>query len=148
MQDRQIILTRFLNAPPATVWRAWTNPDLLPRWFGPEGFSCKTKEIDLRQGGLWRFDMIAPDGTVFANRHRFTLSEPPHRLHFLLDDDSDRNAPISVEVTLTADGSGTGLTMQMTFPTTEGRAEAANFGAIEMGYQTLAKLAAIVEPAL
>lgn len=145
MQDRQIILTRLLNAAPETVWRAWTDPDLLPRWFGPVGFSCKTKEIALHQGGLWRFDMIAPDGTVYANRHRYTLSDSPHRLHFLMDADIDADPPIEVEVTFSPEGKGTRLIMQMTFPTAESRAEAANFGAIELGNTTLSKLAAIVE---
>lgn len=143
--NRQIILTRLLNAAPATVWRAWTDPDLLPRWFGPEGFSCKTKEIALHQGGLWRFDMIAPDGTVFTNRHRYTLSDPPRRLHYLLDADDDAEAPIEVEVTLTPEGAGTRLILQMTLPTAEARAEAERYRAVELGHSTLAKLAAMVE---
>lgn len=145
MRDRQITLTRLIAAPQAMVWAAWTNPDLLPNWFGPEGYSCKTKEIALHQGGIWRFDMIAPDGTIFANRHRYTLSDPPHRLHFLMDDDSDASAPNEVEVTLTAEGDATRLIMCITFPTAAARAEAENYGAEELGYTTLAKLAAMVE---
>ena len=54
------------------VWGAWMNPETLPQWWGPEGFSCRTKRIDLRAGGEWVFDMIAPDGTVFPNHHRYS----------------------------------------------------------------------------
>ena len=89
MQDRQIILTRLIAAPVAKVWQCWTDPAMLPRWFGPEGYFCVTKEIDLRQGGLWRFDMTGPDGKIWANRHRYTLFDPFKRLEFLLDGDDD-----------------------------------------------------------
>ena len=73
MTDQTLTLTRLIPAPPEKVWRCWTDPALLPRWFGPEGFTCQTKEIDLRPGGLWRFDMIGPDGKIWANRHRHTV---------------------------------------------------------------------------
>ena len=80
--DRQIILTRLIAAPAAKIWQCWTDPAILPRWFGPEGYSCVTKAIDLRQGGAWTFDMIGPDGKVWINRHRYTLLDPPKRLEF------------------------------------------------------------------
>lgn len=143
--DRQLILTRLIAAPPEKVWRAWTDPTLLPRWFGPDGFTCTTKEIDLRQGGLWRFDMIAPDGTVWPNRHRFTLHEPHSRITFLMDGDTDAAPPIMVEVTMTAEGTGTRLTQTMTLPTPEAKQHALSYGADRLGLQTLGKLAAIAE---
>src|SRR3984893_10454907 len=62
--ERTMVLQRVIHAPRSIVWGAWVNPDTLPRWWGPEGFSCRTKRIDLRAGGEWVFDMIAPDGTV------------------------------------------------------------------------------------
>ncbi|MDH5530959.1 MAG: SRPBCC domain-containing protein, partial [Paracoccaceae bacterium] len=70
--DRTMVIERVINALPRTVWAAWFNPKTLPRWWGPDGFSCRTKRIDLREGGEWVFDMIGPDGTVFPNHHRYT----------------------------------------------------------------------------
>ena len=104
-----------------------------------------TKEIDLRQGGVWRFDMIGPDGTVWANRHRFTLHQPPVRITFLMDADDDTQPPIEVEVTLTPEGTGTRLTQTMTLPSAEAKTAALGFGADRLGLQTLGKLAAMAK---
>ena len=142
MHNRQITLTRLIAAPPETVWRCWTDPAILPQWFGPEGYHCTTKEIDLREGGLWRFDMIGPDGTVWANRHRFTLHQPPHRIEFLMDADSDDDTPFEVVVTLAPEHGGTRLTQTMTFPTQDARDGALAYGADRLGQTTLAKLEA------
>ena len=142
MQDRQIVLTRLIAAPAAKVWQCWTDPAILPRWFGPEGYSCVTKEIDLRQGGLWRFDMIGPDGTVWANRHRYTLFDPLKRLEFLLDGDDDSAPPMEVVVVLAAEADSTRITQTMTFPTAQMCQGALAFGADRLGQTTLAKLEA------
>ena len=66
------------------VWGAWMNPETLPQWWGPDGFSCRTKRIDLRAGGEWVFDMIGPDGTVFPNHHRYIEVRPEERIGYTL----------------------------------------------------------------
>jgi hypothetical protein len=71
LSERTMVLERVIQAPRARVWEAWTNPETLPRWWGLDGFSCRTKRIDLKAGGEWIFDMIAPDGTVFPNHHLY-----------------------------------------------------------------------------
>ena len=83
--SRKLTITRHIAAPPQMIWDAWTDPKVLPRWFGPEGHTCETKEIDLRPGGVWRFDMIGPQGQVWANRHRYVEWDAPHRLAFDMD---------------------------------------------------------------
>ena len=142
MQDRQINISRWIAAPPAKVWQCWTDPAILPRWFGPEGYSCTTKEIDLRQGGLWRFDMIGPDGKVWTNRHRYTRMDPVHRIEFLLDDDTDDESPMQVVVVLTPETGGVRISQTMTFQTAQARDGALAFGADKLGQTTLAKLEA------
>jgi uncharacterized protein YndB with AHSA1/START domain len=134
----------LIAAPPAKVWRCWTDPALLPRWFGPEGYSCQTKEIDLRQGGQWRFDMVG-HGKIWPNRHRYTLMQPARRIEFLLDADDDASAPMQAVVILVPEGAGTRITQSITFPTLEAKAGALAFGADVLGLQTLAKLAALAE---
>lgn len=143
--DRTLTLTRLIAASPDKVWRCWTDPALLPRWFGPEGFSCRTKEIDLRPGGLWRFDMTGPDGRVWPNRHRYDRMEPRTRIEFRMDADDDAAPPMQVTVTLTAEGGGTRLTQVILFPDAQARATALSFGADRLGAQTHAKLAALAE---
>ena len=145
LQDRQITLSRLIMASPAKVWACWTEPALIVRWFGPEGFTCITKDINLVQGGQWRFDMIGPDGTVWPNRHRITLYDPPVRIEFLLDGDDDASEPLQVVVTMTPDGVGTRLVQTMTLPSAAAKQGALGFGADRLGLQTLAKLAALAE---
>lgn len=147
-EDRVLRMTRVLRASPERVWSAWTDPDLLPRWFGPKGYSCHTKEIDLRPGGVWIFDMIGPDGTVYPNRHRILSHDRPHRIVYLLDDPGGPHdgAPVEVVVTMEPVPEGTRLELHMTFPTAAHRQEAADSGAEALGLETLEKLAAVVEP--
>ena len=60
-----LVVSRQLRAPRELVWRVWTDPAHIVRWWGPNRFTCPHAEIDLRPGGALRFDMRAPDGTVF-----------------------------------------------------------------------------------
>ncbi len=142
-QDRQITLTRLIDAPPEKVWRCWTDPTLIARWFGPDGHSCVTKEIDLTEGGVWRFDMIGPDGTVWPNRHRIIRHIQLRRIEFLMDGDDDTQDPMQVEVILVPEGQGTRLTQTITLPSVAAKERALGFGADRLGMQTMAKLAAI-----
>ena len=138
--DRQLVLMREMAASPAKLWRCWTDPALLPRWFGPEGFSCRTKSIDLREGGHWRFDMIAPDGTIWPNRHRYTLQRPQTRIEFLMDGDDDSQPPMEVVVVIAPLGTGSRLTQTITLPSAEAKQHALGFGADRLGMQTMGKL--------
>jgi uncharacterized protein YndB with AHSA1/START domain len=142
MQDRQIVLSRLIAAPPEKLWQCWTDPEILPRWFGPEGYHCITKSMDLRQGGAWHFDMIGPDGKVWVNRHRYTLWVVNQRLEFLMDDGDDADEPMQVVVVLAPEAGGTRITQTMTFPNVEMRNGALAFGADRLGQTTLAKLEA------
>ena len=142
--DLTMTLTRVFDATPAQVWAAWADPAILPRWFGPKGYSCTTQEIDLRDGGVWRFDMLGPDGTVWPNRHRITRYTPMTAITYLLDDGTDGYAAMQVDITLTPDGNGVRLTQTITFPNAGAKAGAVAFGAAALGETTLDKLAAIL----
>ena len=53
--DRELVVTRVLNAPRELVFEAWTNPEHIGHWWGPNGFTLTTKEWNLKAGGIWRF---------------------------------------------------------------------------------------------
>lgn len=144
MDDRTLTLTRSFRATPAQVYAAWTDPDMLPRWFGPEGFTCRTHAIDIREGGEWRFDMVG-HGMTYPNRHRWTELRPHSRIGLLMDGGEATGEPMEVMVTLVPDGTGTRLTQTVTFPNAVARAAAEGYGAEEKGQETLAKLAALLE---
>ncbi|QYZ71201.1 SRPBCC domain-containing protein [Neotabrizicola shimadae] len=143
MTPQTLTITRLIPAPPEKVWRCWTDPALLPRWFGPQGFTCHTKEIDLREGGVWRFDMIGPDGKVWANRHRHTRWDPPKRIEFIMDGDVEDGTSKQVTVTLAPEAGGTRITQVMVFSDPADFAMAKQIGAEALGQTTLAKLEAL-----
>lgn len=142
--DRTMVIERVIKAPVAAVWGAWMNKDSLPRWWGPDGFSCRTTRIDLRQGGEWVFDMIGPDGTVYPNHHRYTVVQPQSRIEYTLlwGENGPKHADASASF-VPVDGA-TRVTLAMVFLTQAEFETAKGFGAVELGQQTLGKLKAVV----
>jgi uncharacterized protein YndB with AHSA1/START domain len=60
--DLDLVLERTLNAPRDLVWKAWTTPEHLKRWFAPKPYEISELELDLRPGGIFRLRMVGPDG--------------------------------------------------------------------------------------
>ena len=67
-KDRELLITRTLNAPVELVWEAFTNPEHVANWWGPNGFTNTIFSMDLRPGGLWELVMHGPDGTDYKNK--------------------------------------------------------------------------------
>ncbi len=72
---REIVVSRLLDAPRELVFSMWTKAEHLTRWWGPEGFSTTTHELDFRPGGSWRFTMHVPDGSNFPAVIKFQSVE-------------------------------------------------------------------------
>lgn len=66
--DRELVLTRLIDASPDKVYRAWTEPELLKQWFAPLPYTTPAAELDVRPGGANTIVMRGPDGTEFPNR--------------------------------------------------------------------------------
>jgi len=143
-RGRVMEISRFIVAPVSRIWEAWTDPDALPRWWGPDGFTCRTHAIDLREGGQWRFDMVGPDGKVWPNRHRYIAHVPERRIDYILDADDDAGPAKVVRATFAPEDGGTRVTLHMTFTTVAEMEMARGFRAEALGLQTLAKLARAV----
>lgn len=80
LQDREVVITRQIDAPRALVYRAFTDPAQLVRWFGPHGFTSRDAEVDLRVGGVWRIVMVAPDGQAYPIKGTYMEIVPDERL--------------------------------------------------------------------
>jgi len=78
--DNQILITREFNAPRHLVWKAYTTPDLVKRWWAGQRGNVTSAEIDLRVGGRWRYVMTADGGFEVAFRGEFREIEEPARL--------------------------------------------------------------------
>jgi uncharacterized protein YndB with AHSA1/START domain len=78
--DNQILITREFNAPRHLVWRAYTEPDLVKRWWSGDKGTVTSAEIDLRVGGRWRYVMAAEGGFEVAFRGEYREIDAPQRL--------------------------------------------------------------------
>jgi uncharacterized protein YndB with AHSA1/START domain len=138
--ERTMVLQRVIQAPRTMVWGAWMNAETLPQWWGPEGFSCRTKRIDLRAGGEWVFDMIAPDGTVFPNHHLYGEVRPEERIGYRLLWGENGPKHADAWASFEDQEGATKVTLGMVFSTAAQFEDAKGFGAVELGLQTLGKL--------
>jgi uncharacterized protein YndB with AHSA1/START domain len=143
--DREIVISRIIDAPRELVFEAFTEVRHLSRWWGPEGFTTTTRSFEFRVGGEWVFVMHGPDGTEYTEWIAWTGIAPPERIAMLHGE--RRDDPNAFESVLTFEPAGeqTRLVMRTVFPTAELRDEAVEkYHAIEGGQQTLRKLAAYV----
>ncbi len=91
--DREIRITKKINAPRDLVFNAWMEPEKIGQWWGPTGFTTTTFEMDFRPGGIWKFIMHGPDGTDYNNRIVYTEIKRPELIKYdhygHLDEDGD-----------------------------------------------------------
>ncbi len=141
--DREIVITRLLNAPRELVFEVWTSPEHIDKWWGPNGFTNTTKKIDIRPGGEWVYIMNGPDGRTYDNRIRFKEIINLEKISYLHDTGID-NDPQEFESIITFEAINkkqTKITLKSIFKTKEARDFVVReFGAIEGAEQHLAKL--------
>jgi uncharacterized protein YndB with AHSA1/START domain len=79
--DREVVVTRVVDAPRRLVWETWTNPEHVVRWMlGPPGWTMPVCEIDLRPGGAWHFVWRRSNGSEMEMRGVYREVVPPERL--------------------------------------------------------------------
>lgn len=145
--DRQILVTRAFEAPRELVFEAWTKPEHVVRWWGPNGFTTTMEEMDVRPGGGWKYTMHGPDGTNYPNKSVFVEVVRPERLVYTHGGTREGGPGVSFTATVTFEEclGRTTVTMQLLFPSVEGRDHAVReYNALEGGQQTLGRLAAYV----
>src|SRR5215475_7055071 len=82
-----VVARRTYPAPVEVVWAAWTAPDVIRQWWGPEGFSCPLARMDVREGGVSLLSMQAPPqygGGQTYNTWSYSVVEPPARLEYVI----------------------------------------------------------------
>ena len=83
--DREIVMTRVFDAPRALVFKAHTDPALIPKWWTRRDNTTIVDQMDVRPGGAWRFIQRTPDGSEFAFRGEFREVVPPERLVYTFE---------------------------------------------------------------
>jgi uncharacterized protein YndB with AHSA1/START domain len=140
--DREIKITRLINAPRELAFSAWTDPEKVVKWWGPNGFTTTTRRMDVRPGGVWEYVMHGPDGVDYPNRTVYEEIVPPERLVYTQSGDpGERAIQFRSTVTFVQEGGLTRITLRSVFKTPEDRDYVVEkYGAVEGGIQHLARL--------
>ena len=80
--DRELVLARIIDAPRASIWRCWTEPELVTQWFVPKPWSVPRAEMDVRPGGSSLIVMADPDGNEYPNPGVYLDVVPKEKLVF------------------------------------------------------------------
>jgi len=148
--DRELVLTRLIDAPREAVYRAWTDPNLLMQWFAPLPYTTPRAELDVRPGGGNLIVMRGPDGTEMPNRGVYLEVVPNEKLVFS-DAFTDAWTPregkpfMTVVLTFADEGGKTRYTARVLHWTSEDRQAHEKMG-FHQGWAICAEqLAALVE---
>ena len=113
-EGRELVITRIFDAPRRLVFQAWTHPDRVARWWGPQGFVTNYCDMDIRPGGAFRFCMRSPEGIDYWKRGVYREVVEPERLVFTFaweDADGKPGHQTLVTVTFAESGDKTELTL-------------------------------------
>ena len=127
-QTKDLVIERIFDAPREQVWRAWTDPELFMRWWGPSTFTSPTCRMDVRPGGRYVWSMRDPDGNDYYSAGTFLEVIPPERLVYT-DSFADKDGniippstygmsdafPTELTVTVTLEDLGKQTKMRTTF---------------------------------
>ncbi len=94
---RSVEARHTIDASPGEVFDAWVMPKLIEAWWGPEGFTARVRELDLREGGRFVFEMTASDGTVSSTAGFYREIVRPDRLVMEFTEHCNANLPDGVE---------------------------------------------------
>jgi uncharacterized protein YndB with AHSA1/START domain len=122
--DEQILITREFDAPKHLVYKAWTTPELVKRWWHANRGEVKSAEIDLRVGGTWRYVSVTPEGFEVAFHGEYRELVPNERIvsteAFEGVPNPDANATLNT-ATFTEENGRTTLTILVEAPSKEVR---------------------------
>lgn len=146
VNGKEIIQTRQIKSPRHLVFDAFVNPEKIVHWWGPDGFTITTEEINIAVGGRWKFIMHGPDGADYLNLITYSKIDPPSELRFrVTGGEADDPNGFDTILTFEEKDGGTLLTMKSILKDKEAvKYVVENHNALEGGRQTLNKLEAFL----
>ncbi|MEH7307892.1 SRPBCC family protein [Neobacillus drentensis] len=139
IEGRELVVSRIFDAPRELVYKTWTDPEHLPHWWGPKGFTITVQEIDVKPGGVWRYVMHGPDGVDYDNYIEYIEVVSPEKLVYSHGGGDDE--PFHVTVMFEDEGNKTALNMRTRFKSAEELDKVVKqYGAIEGAKSTLDRL--------
>ena len=145
--ETNLTLTREFNFPRDLVWTAWTEPEHIAQWFGPEGYSTRVEEYEFKTGGQFKYVMVGPDGNEYPGTSVFKEITPKDRI-VATDDFSDNyveknpDVPSGMIVTETFEdlGKRTKVTISIDHKSAEDKRKHEEMGVVAGWGSTLDKL--------
>ncbi len=135
--EREVVFIRVFDAPRELVWRACTDPKLIPEWWGPHGYTTTVETMDVQPEGKWRFIQHGPGGGEFAFHGVYKTVTPPERLTYTFEWEGMPGRVVLEAVTFEEQNGETKMTVTDEFQTAGYRDEALltgmEVGAIESG---------------
>jgi uncharacterized protein YndB with AHSA1/START domain len=113
--DQELVVTRLIEAPRSSVFKAWTQPEHVARWWGPQGFTTIGYQMDIRVGGTFRFGMRSPQGKELWKTGTYREIIEPERIVFTFtwdDPDGQPGHELVTTVTFAEQGVKTLLTLR------------------------------------
>ena len=114
VENRQLRMKRMFKAPVELVWEAWTKPEHISKWWGPNGFTTTIHKMDFQEGGEWKLTMHGPDGTNYPNKSIYKEIIPFEKIVF-----EHINPHFFTTVIFTKHGEGTEIDWSMLFDSAE-----------------------------
>jgi uncharacterized protein YndB with AHSA1/START domain len=119
--DLEIAMTRVFDAPRELVFKAYTDPAAIPRWWGPRRYTTTVEELDVRPGGKWRFVSRGEDGAEYAFRGEHREIVPPERLVVTFEFEGTPGQIVVDTATFEEIDGKTKVTIVSRFPSVEAR---------------------------
>jgi len=113
--DKELLISRTLNAPVELVWEVWTKPEHIAQWWGPDGFTNTIHTMNVEPEGEWDFIMHSPDGANFKNKSVFKEVVPLKKIVY----EHVSHPWILATITFEERGEQTHLTWHMLFASAE-----------------------------
>lgn len=114
--NRELVISKLLNAPRELVWKVWTEPEHIKHWWGPNGFTNTIFQMDVKPNGVWDFIMHGPDGKDYKNKSIYKEIVKYEKIVFEHVSPKFQNT-----ITFSQEGDKTSLTIRMLFETAEER---------------------------
>jgi uncharacterized protein YndB with AHSA1/START domain len=145
-KEMKVVVERTFHAPPARVFKAVTDPESVPHWWGPRRFKTTVDEMDVRQGGNWRYIVHTEDGTQFAFHGVYIEVNWPKRLSYTFNVEGASGVHETTEtVTFESIGKETRMTQTVEYKNRSDLDEAISSGMEERSKEAWERLAELVE---
>ena len=142
--EREIVVERTIRARPEKIFGAYTDPELVARWWAPPGSSLQVEQMDVRPGGRYRYVQRAADGRELVFVGSYLEVRPPTHLVYTFEIEGQGN-PVTTTVDLREEGAATRVTLTNLCVSKEVRAMMVKYGAEAGARAALGQLAKLIE---